>query len=115
MTTARATPRKPKVPRRPASAGGFRAPRASGVVPLLPVTGAGRPPSMDAVREAERMVAASNATVVIHPAAPEVPDDVAAPSAQESHSALAREAARQEKVLHEIRWRSEKLSRAAGA
>jgi len=111
VTTARATPRKPKVPRRPASAGGFRAPRASGVVPLLPVTGAGRPPSMEAVRAAERM-AASASTVVLQPAAPELPDDLAAPTAQDSHVAIARDARAQEQALHEILNRSNEISRA---
>ena len=56
---------------------GTRAPRASGVVPLLPVTGAGRPPSMEAVRAAERL-AASASTVVLPPAAPELPNPFAA-------------------------------------
>ena len=66
---------------------------------------------MEAVRAAERM-AASASTVVLQPAAPELPDDLAAPTAQDSHVAIARDARAQEQALHEILNRSNEISRA---
>ena len=46
------------------------------------------------------------------PAAPELPDDLAAPTAQDSHVAIARDARAQEQALHEILNRSNEISRA---
>lgn len=75
----------------------------------------GSRPSYDELQppdaEVERM-AASASTVVLQPAAPELPDDLAAPTAQDSHVAIARDARAQEQALHEILNRSNEISRA---